>query len=112
MKRCSFRRLPTSADKLDSLFPETRSSLRFVKAPMPTAYGPGPFCGISYLHTILTYMELFSRYHYLLCVSMALTRILAVISYRHQRVVMKSYQEGAMYLGASWTAGSWTGSGS
>ena len=37
MRRCSFRRLPTSADRLDSLFPETRSSLRFVNAPMPTA---------------------------------------------------------------------------
>lgn len=36
MRRCNFRRLPTSADRLDSLFPETRSSLKFVKAPMPT----------------------------------------------------------------------------
>ena len=35
MRRCSLRRLPTSADRLDSLLPDTRSSLRLVSAPMP-----------------------------------------------------------------------------
>lgn len=35
MRRCSLRREPTSADRLDSLLPDTRSSLRFVSAPMP-----------------------------------------------------------------------------
>ncbi len=37
MRRCSFRRLPTSADRLDSLFPDTRSSLRLVNAPIPAS---------------------------------------------------------------------------
>ena len=42
MRRCSFRRLPTSADRLESLFPETRSSLKLVNAPIPTpqCYNP------------------------------------------------------------------------
>ena len=35
MRRCSLRRAPTSADRLDSLLPETRSSRRFFSAPMP-----------------------------------------------------------------------------